>query len=60
MDFAMGHGRTPDMPALAGRMASARVAETVLFVLTRPPEAPDPRGCAPPRDRDFVGGVRPG
>jgi NAD(P)-dependent dehydrogenase (short-subunit alcohol dehydrogenase family) len=30
-DFAMGRGRTPDMPALAGD-----VAEVVLFVLTRP------------------------
>jgi 3-oxoacyl-[acyl-carrier protein] reductase len=35
-DFAMGHGRTPDMPELAGMMAPTDVAETVLFVLTRP------------------------
>lgn len=35
-DFAMGRGRTPEMPALAGMMAPADVAETVMFVLTRP------------------------
>ncbi len=35
-DFAMGRGRTPDMPALAGMMAPDDVAETVMFVLTRP------------------------
>jgi 3-oxoacyl-[acyl-carrier protein] reductase len=35
-DFAMGHGRTPDMPALQGMMAPDDVAEVVLFVLTRP------------------------
>ena len=35
-DFAMGRGRTPDMPALAGMMTPADVAETVMFVLTRP------------------------
>ena len=35
-DFAMGRGRTPDMPALAGMMAPTDVAEAVLFVLTRP------------------------
>ena len=35
-DFAMGHGRTPNMPELAGMMAPTDVAETVLFVLTRP------------------------
>jgi NADP-dependent 3-hydroxy acid dehydrogenase YdfG len=35
-DFAMGRGRTPDMPALAGMMASEDVAEVVLFVITRP------------------------
>jgi NADP-dependent 3-hydroxy acid dehydrogenase YdfG len=35
-DFAMGRGRTPDMPALAGMMAPQDVAETVMFVLTRP------------------------
>ena len=35
-DFAMGRGRTPDMPELAGMMSSEDVAEVVLFVLTRP------------------------
>lgn len=35
-DFAMGRGRTPEMPALAGMMAPDDVAETVMFVLTRP------------------------
>jgi 3-oxoacyl-[acyl-carrier protein] reductase len=35
-DFAMGRGRTQDMPALAGMMAAEDVAETVMFVLTRP------------------------
>jgi 3-oxoacyl-[acyl-carrier protein] reductase len=35
-DFAMGRGRTPDMPALAGMMTPEDVAEVVLFVLTRP------------------------
>jgi 3-oxoacyl-[acyl-carrier protein] reductase len=35
-DFAMGRGRTPDMPALAGMMAPEDVAELVMFVLTRP------------------------
>jgi 3-oxoacyl-[acyl-carrier protein] reductase len=35
-DFAMGHGRTPDMPQLAGMMSAQDVAEIVLFVLTRP------------------------
>jgi NADP-dependent 3-hydroxy acid dehydrogenase YdfG len=35
-DFAMGHGRTPDMPQLSGMMAPTDVAETVVFVLTRP------------------------
>jgi 3-oxoacyl-[acyl-carrier protein] reductase len=34
-DFAMGRGRTPDMPALAGMMAPEDVAELVLFVLSR-------------------------
>jgi NADP-dependent 3-hydroxy acid dehydrogenase YdfG len=34
--FAMGRGRTPDMPELAGMMSADDVAETVLFVLTRP------------------------
>jgi NAD(P)-dependent dehydrogenase (short-subunit alcohol dehydrogenase family) len=35
-DFAMGHGRTPDMPELKGMMSGDDVADTVLFVLTRP------------------------
>ncbi len=35
-DFAMGRGRTPDMPELDGMMTSEDVAEMVLFVLTRP------------------------
>jgi len=35
-DFAMGRGRTPDMPELGGMMAPQDVAEVVLFVLTRP------------------------
>jgi 3-oxoacyl-[acyl-carrier protein] reductase len=35
-DFAMGHGRTPDMPQLAGMMSPVDVAEAVLFVVTRP------------------------
>ncbi len=37
-DFAMGRGRTPDMPALAGMMRPDDVAEVVMFVLTRPRE----------------------
>jgi len=35
-DFAMGHGRTPDMPQLAGMMRPEDVAAAVLFVVTRP------------------------
>jgi 3-oxoacyl-[acyl-carrier protein] reductase len=35
-EFAMGRGRTPDMPALAGMMRPEDVAEAILFVLTRP------------------------
>jgi NADP-dependent 3-hydroxy acid dehydrogenase YdfG len=35
-DFAMGRGRTPDMPELAGMMSPQDVAEVVLFVVTRP------------------------
>ena len=35
-DFAMGRGRTPDMPALGGMMRPDDIAETVMFVLTRP------------------------
>jgi NAD(P)-dependent dehydrogenase (short-subunit alcohol dehydrogenase family) len=35
-DFAMGHGRTPEMPQLSGMMSPQDVAEAVLFVVTRP------------------------
>ena len=35
-DFAMGRGRTEDMPELAGMMTAENVAEVILFVLTRP------------------------
>jgi NADP-dependent 3-hydroxy acid dehydrogenase YdfG len=35
-DFAMGRGRTSDMPELQGMMSPEDVAEVVLFVLTRP------------------------
>jgi NADP-dependent 3-hydroxy acid dehydrogenase YdfG len=35
-DFAMGRGRSPDMPALAGMMTPEDVAEVVLFVINRP------------------------
>jgi 3-oxoacyl-[acyl-carrier protein] reductase len=35
-DFAMGRGRTPEMPQLAGMMQPQDVADAVLFVLTRP------------------------
>ena len=35
-EFAMGRGRTPDMPQLAGMMWPEDVAEAVEFVLTRP------------------------
>jgi 3-oxoacyl-[acyl-carrier protein] reductase len=35
-DFAMGRGRTPDMPELAGMMRPDDVAEAVRWVLTRP------------------------
>lgn len=35
-DFAMGRGRTPDMPELDRMMSPEDVAEAVLFVLTRP------------------------
>ena len=35
-DFAMGHGRTRDMPQLAGMMSPSDVADAVLFVVTRP------------------------
>lgn len=35
-EFAMGRGRTPDMPELEGMMSPEDVAEAVVFVLTRP------------------------
>jgi NADP-dependent 3-hydroxy acid dehydrogenase YdfG len=35
-DFAMGRGRTPEMPELVGMMTAEDVAEVVLFALTRP------------------------
>ncbi len=35
-DFAMGRGRTPEMPALGGMMRAEDIAATVMFVLTRP------------------------
>jgi len=35
-DFAMGRGRTQEMPELEGMMTPEDVAEVVLFVLTRP------------------------
>jgi len=35
-DFAMGRGRTANMPELAGMMTPEDVAEVVLFVVTRP------------------------
>lgn len=35
-EFAMGRGRTPDMPQLAGMMNPDDVAQAILFVLTRP------------------------
>jgi 3-oxoacyl-[acyl-carrier protein] reductase len=34
-EFAMGRGRTPEMPELAGMMSGEDVAEVVLFALTR-------------------------
>ncbi|MGB8362816.1 MAG: SDR family oxidoreductase [Acidimicrobiia bacterium] len=35
-DFAMGRGRTPEMPELKHMMSAEDVADAVLFVLTRP------------------------
>lgn len=35
-DFAMGRGRTPDMPELEGMMSAEDVADAVIFVLRRP------------------------
>lgn len=37
-DFAMGTGRTPDMPELEGMMSAEHVAEVVHFAVTRPRE----------------------
>jgi len=35
-DFAMGRGRTPEMPQLAGMMRPQDVADAVLFAISRP------------------------
>ena len=35
-DFAIGTGRTRDMPALEGMMSPDDVAAVVMFVITRP------------------------
>jgi NAD(P)-dependent dehydrogenase (short-subunit alcohol dehydrogenase family) len=35
-DFAMGTGRTPDMPELEGMMSAEEVADVVLFAVGRP------------------------
>jgi 3-oxoacyl-[acyl-carrier protein] reductase len=35
-DFAMGAGRTPDMPELQTMMSAQDVADVILFALTRP------------------------
>ena len=35
-DFAMGSGRTPDMPELGQMMTADEVAEVVMFAVTRP------------------------
>jgi NAD(P)-dependent dehydrogenase (short-subunit alcohol dehydrogenase family) len=35
-EFAMGAGRTPDMPELEGMMTPEEVADVVLFAVTRP------------------------
>jgi 3-oxoacyl-[acyl-carrier protein] reductase len=35
-DFAMGSGRTPDMPELEGMMSAEEVADVVLFAVDRP------------------------
>jgi 3-oxoacyl-[acyl-carrier protein] reductase len=35
-DFAMGNGRTPEMPELDGMLSAEEVADVVLFALTRP------------------------
>ena len=54
-DFAMGRGRTPDMPQLGGMMKPQDVAEAVLFVVSRPRHASDPRGGLPAGHRDLLG-----
>ena len=36
-EFAMGTGRTPEMPELEGMMSAEEVAEVVHFTVTRPP-----------------------
>lgn len=35
-DFAMGKGRTPDMPELEGMLPADQVADVVLYAVTRP------------------------
>lgn len=35
-EFAMGRGRSPEMPALAGMMQPDEVAEAIVFALSRP------------------------
>jgi 3-oxoacyl-[acyl-carrier protein] reductase len=35
-EFAMGTGRTPDMPELEGMMSAEEVADVAWFVVTRP------------------------
>ena len=35
-DFAMGTGRSPEMPEIEGMMSAEEVAEVVLFAVTRP------------------------
>lgn len=35
-EFAMGRGRTPDMPGLSGMMTAEDVADAVVFAITRP------------------------
>ena len=57
-DFAMGRGRTPDMPALAGMMQPEDVAETVMFVLTRPRTHRILEVAHPARHRTVVGLMR--
>ena len=35
-EFAMGRGRTPDMPELSEMMTADDVADAVIFAITRP------------------------